>query len=81
MVTGRPGLTKSGLLCIPEVVDSDHTDPVKVWMQNTLDTPFIIGKGQRIVQVYLQPATTIHWNYVPRLNEPALVRHPNFGSI
>ncbi|KGL96894.1 hypothetical protein N301_09392, partial [Charadrius vociferus] len=57
LLLGRSSTTLSGLFVLPEVIDSDSTNEIKI-MAWTPFPPCTIPKGSRIAQLILIPAGT-----------------------
>ncbi len=70
----RSGLAaRHGVTCLntPGTIDSDYRGELKVILINHGDTPFTIGRGERIGQMVLAPVTRIAWQAVDALPETA----------
>ena len=78
----RSGLAaRHGITCLntPGTIDSDYRGEVKVILVNLGDTPFTIGRAERIAQMVLAPVTQLTWNQVASLDETARGKG-GFGS-
>ena len=78
----RSGLSCKGIFTLPGIVDPNSVGPVYCLLYNSTDTSFVISKGQRISQCYLQPLTSVNWNHVKHIPQPhAENPYLGFGSI
>ena len=73
-VRPRSGLAlKHGITCLntPGTIDSDYRGEVKVILANLSDTPFAIGRGERIAQMVIAPYAQAVMAEVEALDETA----------
>ena len=78
----RSGLSCKGIFTLSGIVDPNSVGPVYCLLYNSTDTSFVISKGQRISQCYLQPLTSVNWNHVKHIPQPhAENPYLGFGSI
>jgi dUTP pyrophosphatase len=71
-VRPRSGLAlKHGITCLntPGTIDSDYRGEVKVILANLGDTPFEVGRGERIAQLVPAPVQRAAFREVERLDE------------
>lgn len=56
-IRSRAGMAKKGIVVAnsPGTIDSDHTDEVKILLQNITSKPIRIVPGQRVAQIVFAP--------------------------
>ena len=70
-VRPRSGLAaKHGVTVLnsPGTVDADYRGEVKVILINLSDTPFTIGRGDRIAQMVIAPVSRVHFTEMEALD-------------
>ena len=73
-VRPRSGLAaKHGVTVLnsPGTVDADYRGEVKVILINLSDTPFVIGRGERIAQMVIAPVSRVRFTEVEALDSTA----------
>lgn len=70
----RSGMaTKRGLVLAngTGIIDSDYRGPIIAAVKNTSNEPQVIGHGERIVQLVVEPYVTVHFNEVETIGTTA----------
>lgn len=70
---------KTGIVCLGGVVDASYRGSIHVKLTNFGDKPYMIRKGQKIVQMIIQPYLAPALELADRLSETERGEH-GFGS-
>ena len=79
LLVSRSGLAVKGITTQAGLIDSDYRGEISAVIHNSTNQSFTVKKGQRITQALFLKASSINFNEVRELMEPAS-SHSGFGS-